>query len=154
MDDSLPEKDRINDQKLTEEGARAQCEEQKETLMAALELEQRRLAAQIYYKERPAWARELDLRQWGLVQHCRSYVNEGMHGLPGHQLMIVVDKLAVELETAAITPEQKEVIEFEHWLHATFGKLVRGDTVKERVWSVIRHYVTQMARWTAFKDDD
>lgn len=98
---------------------------------------------------RPLWAQGLDERQWGLVQHCRSYVNEGAHGLPGHQLMLIVDHLACELEEAAITPAHKEIVEFEHWLNHTFGSLVKGGTVKERVMSVLEHYINQMGRWLA-----
>ncbi len=137
----------MKEQKMTDDDARARCEEQKAALMAAIQAEQERQAELALFEARPTWARELDERQWGLVQHCRSYVNEGAHGLPGHQLMLIVDHLASELELAGITPEQEEIIEFEQWFRQTFGSLVQGGTVKERVMSVVRHYATQMGRW-------
>ena len=66
--------------------------------------------------------------------------------------MLIVNHLASELELSNTTPEQNEVIEFDRWLQQTFGNLVEGDTLKEGVWSVIRHYATQMGRWVAEED--
>ena len=142
----------MREQKLTEDDARARCEEQKTVLMAAIQADQERQAERSLFECRPNWAEGLDERQWGLVQHCRSYVNEGARGLPGHQLMVIVDHLADELEMAGIATKHREAVEFEQWLRETFGSLVQGNTLKECVWSVIRHYATQMGRW--LKEND
>ncbi|HUT14838.1 MAG TPA: hypothetical protein VMY98_01165 [Anaerolineae bacterium] len=39
------------------------------------------------------WSQELNPRQAGLVRHCLTYEKEGAHGLPGHQLMLIVATL-------------------------------------------------------------
>jgi hypothetical protein len=105
-------------------------------------------------EKRPFWARGLDDRQWGLVQHCRSYVNEGSHGLPGHQLMLIIDYMADELALADITPDTAECRQLCCWLDQTFGAIVQGDTVTERVLSVVRHYINQMGRWLSEKEEE
>lgn len=139
----------MKEQKPTEAEERARIEEQKRVLIAAVQAQNERQAERALYECRPNWAEGLDERQWGLVGHCRSYVNEGARGLPGHQLMVIVDHLASELEMAGIATKHREAVEFEQWLKGTFGTLVQGNTLKERVWSVIRHYATQMGRWIA-----
>lgn len=102
--------------------------------------------------KRPFWARGLSDRQWAIVKHCRNYVNEGAGGLPGHQLMLIVDYMASELELADVAPEAYEYLALERWLQSTFGNLVQGNTPMERVFSVIRHYINQMGRW--LKEDN
>ena len=139
----------MKEQKLTEDEARNRLEEQKAALMAVIQAQNERQAELMLYDSRPNWAEGLDERQWGLVQHCRSYVNEGACGLPGHQLMVIVDHLASELEFAGVATKHREAVEFEQWLNNTFGSIVQGNKLKDRVWSVIRHYATQMGRWVA-----
>ena len=44
------------------------------------------------------WPQLFDERQCNLISSCRQYVADGAPGLPGHQLMIIVAKLAVLLD--------------------------------------------------------
>ena len=46
------------------------------------------------------WDDMFDERQRGLIASCRQYVNHGAPGLPGHQLMLIVAKMAALLDKA------------------------------------------------------
>ena len=100
---------------------------------------------------RPHWAAGLDDRQWGLIQNCRLYAANQPSGLPGHQLMLVVAILAGRLEDADITPTEQEAGEVQRWLMATFGNMVDGDTLMEKIESVLCHYINQMGRWVELR---
>ena len=100
---------------------------------------------------RPHWAVGLDDRQWGLIQNCRLYAANQPSGLPGHQLMLIVAVLAGRLEDADITPTEQEAGEVQRWLVATFGNLVDGDTLMEKIESVLCHYINQMGRWVELR---
>ena len=41
---------------------------------------------------------ELDDRQKRIIENCKLYADNDPAGLPGHQLMIIVSKLAYEVE--------------------------------------------------------
>jgi len=47
---------------------------------------------------RPSWLRRLDERQQGLVANARLYANNDPAGMPGHQLALIVAKLADMLD--------------------------------------------------------
>lgn len=44
------------------------------------------------------WLESFDDRQMGLVHSCRQYVTDGAPGLPGHQLMLIVARMAALLD--------------------------------------------------------
>lgn len=44
------------------------------------------------------WPAHFDERQMGLIHSCRQYVTDGAPGLPGHQLMLIVSKMAALLD--------------------------------------------------------
>ena len=46
------------------------------------------------------WIGQFDERQASLIHHCRQYVTDGASGLPGHQLMLIVAKMAALLDAA------------------------------------------------------
>ncbi len=48
------------------------------------------------------WLESFDDRQIGLVNSCRQYVADGAPGLPGHQLMLIVAKMAAILDVNRI----------------------------------------------------
>lgn len=43
---------------------------------------------------------QFDDRQRALIHNCRQYVTDGAPGLPGHQLMLIVAKMAALLDAA------------------------------------------------------
>lgn len=49
------------------------------------------------------WIGQFDERQQGLIHSCRQYVTDGAPGLPGHQLMLIVAKMAALLDAAGGT---------------------------------------------------
>ena len=49
------------------------------------------------------WLESFDDRQMGLVHSCRQYVTDGAPGLPGHQLMLIVAKMAALLDANLVT---------------------------------------------------
>lgn len=63
-------------------------------------------------KETELWTVQFDERQRGLIHSCQQYVIDGAPGLPGHQLMLIVAKMATLLDLSAgvplATPEGKE----------------------------------------------
>ena len=52
-------------------------------------------------KEPQKWEIAFDERQAALIRSCRQYVTDGAPGLPGHQLMLIVAKMAALLDAAA-----------------------------------------------------
>lgn len=46
------------------------------------------------------WADAFDKRQGDLIRSCRQYTADGAPGLPGHQLMLIVAKMAELLDKA------------------------------------------------------
>jgi hypothetical protein len=44
------------------------------------------------------WGEHFDERQWRLIGNCRLYAECDPAGLPGHQLMLIVAKMADLLE--------------------------------------------------------
>ena len=62
------------------------------------------------------WIEQFDDRQRGLIHSCRQYVTDGAPGLPGHQLMLIVGKMAALLDEAGgeiiIDAELEEVTEY------------------------------------------
>ena len=56
------------------------------------------------------WIEQFDERQQGLIRSCRQYTIDGAPGLPGHQLMLIVARLAVFLDelNAAIPAKADE----------------------------------------------
>lgn len=61
------------------------------------------------------WIDQFDDRQRGLINSCRQYVTDGAPGLPGHQLMLIVARMAALLDAAGgeiiIDAELEEVTE-------------------------------------------
>ena len=61
------------------------------------------------------WIGQFAERQQGLIHSCRQYVTDGAPGLPGHQLMLIVGKMAALLDAAGgeiiIDAELEEVTE-------------------------------------------
>ena len=53
-------------------------------------------------KEYKEWLEQFDERQKGLIHTCRQYVTDGAPGLPGHQLMLIVAKMAALLDAAQV----------------------------------------------------
>lgn len=59
---------------------------------------------EIVYRE---WLNDFDERQCGLIRSCRQYATDGAPGLPGHQLMLIVAKMAALLDAAqSLIPAQ------------------------------------------------
>ena len=48
----------------------------------------------------PAWYEHLDERQLRLIANCRNYSKNDPAGVPGHNLMIIIAKLAELLDEA------------------------------------------------------
>ena len=48
------------------------------------------------------WPQLFDERQRNLIHSCRQYVTDGAPGLPGHQLMLVVSKMAGLLDAVDV----------------------------------------------------
>lgn len=46
------------------------------------------------------WPEQFDGRQMALIHSCRQYVTDGAPGLPGHQLMLIVARMAALLDAA------------------------------------------------------
>ena len=46
------------------------------------------------------WTEQFADRQRGLINSCRQYATDGAPGLPGHQLMLIVAKMAALLDAA------------------------------------------------------
>lgn len=46
------------------------------------------------------WRRYFDSRQLGLIEDCRKYATGNPSGLPGHQLMLIINRMADLLEDA------------------------------------------------------
>jgi len=59
------------------------------------------------------WDDMFDERQRGLIKSCRQYVKDGAPGLPAHQLMLIVAKMAARLdkvEKAIYEYQEKELM--------------------------------------------
>lgn len=46
----------------------------------------------------PDWAEKFDDRQWQLIKACRDYESAGAPGLPAHNLMVIISKMADMLD--------------------------------------------------------
>ena len=44
------------------------------------------------------WDQEFTSRQWGLIKNCRTYAANEPSGLPGHQLMLIVARMADDID--------------------------------------------------------
>ncbi len=51
-------------------------------------------------KKPEQWEVVFDERQRALIHSCRQYATDGAPGLPGHQLMLIVAKMAALLDAA------------------------------------------------------
>ena len=52
-----------------------------------------------------------------------------------------------QIDFLFISQQVGELNELREWLHNTFGELAQGNTLREQVESVVRHYATQLGRW-------
>ena len=66
------------------------------------------LIAEAVEKQRLGWWWHLDERQRQLVDNCITYASHEPAGLPGHNLMLIVAKMA-ELLNRVDPPEEKKV---------------------------------------------
>jgi len=46
----------------------------------------------------PIWHKPFDKRALQLIENCRTYARNNPAGLPGHNLMLIVDKMAQLLD--------------------------------------------------------
>lgn len=49
------------------------------------------------------WSAAFDDRQWRLIANCRVYTASDPAGLPGHNLMIIIERMAAMLDAATET---------------------------------------------------
>ena len=68
-------------------------------MMELEELKERVLRHQLAQKEM-GWLVAFDDRQRGLIGNCRTYTANQPSGLPGHNLMVIIERMAAMLDAA------------------------------------------------------